>query len=126
MATFPRTKPATACRRSRARSILQTPATGGPWPCWIRRRLRFSAPAPRPRSRPGTSPGTICGCGEQGRIQLAALRHVLNLQTAFAWDADADLARAFARRMAAETGIAVEAVDDLQAATRASDAIVTC
>jgi ornithine cyclodeaminase/alanine dehydrogenase-like protein (mu-crystallin family) len=69
---------------------------------------------------------TICGCGVQGGIQFAALRHVLNLRTAFAWAADAEVARGFALRMTEETGIAVEAVEDLRAATRASGAIVTC
>src|SRR5829696_7334957 len=85
-----------------------------------------TAVAARYLARKDATTATICGCGEQGRIQLAALRHVLNLRTAFAWDADADLARAFARRMAAETGMAVQAVDEFGVATRGSDAIVTC
>jgi len=85
-----------------------------------------TAVAARYLARQDATTVTICGCGEQGRIQLLALRHVLNVRTAFAWDADADLARAFARRMAVETRISVQAVDDLGTATRASDAIVTC
>jgi alanine dehydrogenase len=84
-----------------------------------------TAIAARHLARKDAATATICGCGEQGAIQLAALRHVLDLRRVFVWDADADRARAFARRMA-ETGLAVEAVDDLGAATRLSDAIVTC
>jgi alanine dehydrogenase len=85
-----------------------------------------TAVAARYLVRKDATTATICGCGVQGEIQLAALRHVLNLRTAFAWDADAEVARGFALRMTEETGIAVEAVDDLGTATRASDAIVTC
>ena len=85
-----------------------------------------TAVAARYLAREDATTAAICGCGAQGRIQLTALRHVLDLRTAFAWDADREAARAFARRMAAETGIAVEAVDELGEATRASDAIVTC
>ena len=85
-----------------------------------------TAVAARYLAREDATTAAICGCGEQGRIQLTALRHVLKLRTVFAWDADREVARAFARRMAAETGIAVEAVDELGAATRASDVIATC
>jgi alanine dehydrogenase len=77
-------------------------------------------------ARADATVATICGCGEQGRVQLAALRHVLNLRHAFAWDVDAEAAQDFAARMTTETGIEVQAVDHLVEATRASDAIVTC
>jgi ornithine cyclodeaminase/alanine dehydrogenase-like protein (mu-crystallin family) len=85
-----------------------------------------TALAARYLARGDAATATICGCGAQGGIQLTALRHVLNLRTVYAWDADAETARAFARRMATETGIAVHAVDELGEVTRASDAIVTC
>ena len=85
-----------------------------------------TALAARYLARGDAATATICGCGAQGGIQLTALRHVLNLRTVYAWDADAETARAFARRMATETGIAVHAVDELGEATRGSEAIVTC
>ncbi len=85
-----------------------------------------TAVAARYLARKDATTATISGCGVQGAIQLAALRHVLNLRRVFAWDADAEVARAFACRIAAETGVAVEAIDDLRAATRMSDAIATC
>jgi ornithine cyclodeaminase/alanine dehydrogenase-like protein (mu-crystallin family) len=69
---------------------------------------------------------TISGCGEQGGIQLTALRHVLDLRRAFAWDLDPAVSRAFATRTAAEAGMEVKPVSRLDEATRASDVIVTC
>jgi ornithine cyclodeaminase/alanine dehydrogenase-like protein (mu-crystallin family) len=68
---------------------------------------------------------TICGCGAQAPLQLAALRHVLDLRRVFAWDIDLAAARAFAVRMQAESGLPVE-VAVLVEATRVSDVIVTC
>jgi alanine dehydrogenase len=85
-----------------------------------------TAIAARYLAQPDAVTATICGCGEQGRIQLIALRHVLALRRAFAWDVDAEVARVFAARMGAETGIEVHAIDRLGEATRVSDAIVTC
>jgi alanine dehydrogenase len=85
-----------------------------------------TAVAARYLARPDSVTATICGCGEQGRIQLIALKHVLDLRRAFAWDIDPEVSRAFAARIAAETGMQVQAVDHLDEATRASDAIVTC
>jgi len=85
-----------------------------------------TAVAARYLARPNAHTATICGCGAQAPLQLAALRHVLDLRRVFAWDIDAAVARAFAARMAAERGFAVEAVADLREATRVSDVIVTC
>jgi len=85
-----------------------------------------TAVAARYLTRPDAMTATICGCGAQAGIQLTALRHVLKLRRAFAWDIDRQSARAFAASMAGETGIEIEAVDDLGEATRASDAVVTC
>jgi ornithine cyclodeaminase/alanine dehydrogenase len=85
-----------------------------------------TAVAARHLARADATTATICGCGEQGAIQLTALRHVLKLTKAFVWDIDGEAARAFAKRMVGETGLEVHAADDLAEATRASDAIVTC
>jgi len=85
-----------------------------------------TAVAARYLARPDSVTATICGCGEQGRIQLIALRYILNLRRIFAWDLDPEVSHAFATRMAAETGIEAHPVDRLNEATRASDAIVTC
>src|SRR5262245_56397803 len=77
-------------------------------------------------ARPDSRIATICGCGEQGRIQLRALRHNLDLTRVFAWDIDAQTSRRFSIEMAAEFGIDVTAIDDLREGTLVSDAIVTC
>ncbi|MEO5492589.1 MAG: ornithine cyclodeaminase family protein [Sphingomonas sp.] len=67
----------------------------------------------------------ICGCGDQAPAQLAALRAVLPLERVAVWDVDADRARAFAR-VTGRDDFAVVATDDLTAAARRSDVIVTC
>jgi ornithine cyclodeaminase/alanine dehydrogenase len=85
-----------------------------------------TAVAARHLARPGARAATICGCGAQARLQLIALRHVLDLQRVFAWDIDAAAARDWAARMSRETGLRTEAVTELREATRLSDAIVTC
>src|SRR5262249_23893508 len=77
-------------------------------------------------ARPDSHPATICGCGEQGRIQLRALRHKLDLTQVFAWDIDPQTSRHFSAEMAADLGNDVTAIDDLREGTLVSDAIVTC
>jgi alanine dehydrogenase len=77
-------------------------------------------------ARPNSRTATICGCGKQGRIQLRALRHKLDLTQVFAWDIDSQTSRRFSAEMATEIGIDVTAIDDLREGTLVSDAIVTC
>jgi alanine dehydrogenase len=69
---------------------------------------------------------TICGCGDQGRVQLQALAQILNLQSAFAYDIDEGKASEYARDCCAKLGIAVQATKDLSRATEESDVCVTC
>lgn len=69
---------------------------------------------------------TICGCGNQGRVQLRVISHAFPLEKAFAWDIQKDAAERFAQAMATELGIAVTPVPDLPAALRQSDICVTC
>jgi len=69
---------------------------------------------------------TVCGCGNQGRVQLRALSRVLELEKAFAWDLDASKARAFADELSVELGIEVEPAGDLARAVPMSDVCVTC
>src|SRR5262245_50062651 len=74
-------------------------------------------------ARPDARVAAICGCGEQGRIQLQALRHRLPLERVFAWDIDPQASRRFAARMTAEFGLPVIATDNLRDATLAGDVI---
>ena len=69
---------------------------------------------------------TICGCGNQGRVQLKALLCVRDLQDVFAYDKDWKNVVRFARELASDLKIAVVPTDDLSAAVRQSDICVTC
>ena len=77
-------------------------------------------------ARDDASIATICGCGVQGRTQLAAVAAVRSLNRVYAIDRDAQEARRFAREMSNELGIDVIAASDLGAASRESDICVTC
>ena len=67
----------------------------------------------------------VCGCGEQGRAQLAAIARVRDIARVFAWDADESKAAAYARDMSAKLSIGVVAVPTLRDATINADIIVT-
>ena len=69
---------------------------------------------------------TICGCGDQGRVQLQALAQILMLQRVFAYDIAEERAREFAEESSARLGIPVQAMEDLNDATERSDVCVTC
>jgi alanine dehydrogenase len=69
---------------------------------------------------------TVCGCGNQGRVQLRALSKILPLQHVFAFDLDGSEAEAFSSELAQELHMTVEAVHELPAALRKSDVCVTC
>jgi alanine dehydrogenase len=92
----------------------------------IRRTAAATAVAAKWLARPDASVATICGCGSQGRAQLRALKRVLPLQRAYAFDADEATARAFAQDLSADLGLDVSAVADLGDAVRSSDVCVTC
>jgi ornithine cyclodeaminase/alanine dehydrogenase-like protein (mu-crystallin family) len=85
-----------------------------------------TAVAARYLARPGSRVVTICGCGTQGDIQLRALARVAPVRRVFAFDADADRARAFAERLGRELALEVAPVEALAAAARRSDIVVTC
>jgi ornithine cyclodeaminase/alanine dehydrogenase-like protein (mu-crystallin family) len=69
---------------------------------------------------------TICGCGNQGRVQALAISRACRLQKVFTYDTSAELAERLARQLAAELRIQVTAVSDLATAVRQSDICVTC
>jgi len=77
-------------------------------------------------ARPDASTATICGCGNQGRIQLQAIAHVRSLRRVFAFDQEPRRARAFADEMAQPLKLSIEPCDDLSSALRQSDICVTC
>jgi ornithine cyclodeaminase/alanine dehydrogenase-like protein (mu-crystallin family) len=92
----------------------------------IQRTGAATALAARHLARTNSEVATICGCGKQGRIQLIALKHVLPLKQAFAFDQDKDLAEQFSIQMSKEIGIPVHSVRNIEEGTQHSDVIVTC
>jgi alanine dehydrogenase len=69
---------------------------------------------------------TICGCGNQGRIQLKALSRVRPLETVFAYDRDGEQALRFSQDLISDLRMSVVPVSNLTAAVRQSDICVTC
>jgi len=91
----------------------------------LKRTAAASALAARYLARDDANSIAICGCGEQGRAQLAALAEITSLDRVFAWDIDIEKARAFAREMERALAIQVKAVADLRDASLRSDIVVT-
>lgn len=69
---------------------------------------------------------TICGCGTQGRAQLSAMKWLLPIRKAYAFDVDARQREQFAAKLSQELEIAVEPVAEPGPAVRKSDVAVTC
>jgi ornithine cyclodeaminase/alanine dehydrogenase-like protein (mu-crystallin family) len=69
---------------------------------------------------------TICGCGNQGRVQAMAISRIFRLQTVLAYDKNADQAERLAHQLTKDLGIPVTPVSNLPAAVRQSDICVTC
>ncbi|HKQ57223.1 MAG TPA: ornithine cyclodeaminase family protein [Candidatus Eisenbacteria bacterium] len=91
----------------------------------LRRTAAASAVAAKYMARADARVATVCGCGEQGRVQLIALARVLHLERVHAFDRDPAKSRALAEVLSPALGLAIAPVDDLHAATRQSDVIVT-
>jgi len=85
-----------------------------------------TAVAAKVLAREDSRTATICGCGNQGRIQLKALLRVRHLQSVFAYDKDEEKTLRFARELASDLKISVTPTADLSAAVRQSDICVTC
>ncbi|HEY7097932.1 MAG TPA: ornithine cyclodeaminase family protein [Terriglobales bacterium] len=77
-------------------------------------------------ARPDSSVITICGCGQQGELQLEALMNVLKISKCYAFDQVTNRANQFAKKMGNKFGIEVEAAAVLSAASLQSDICVTC
>lgn len=92
----------------------------------IKRTAAASAVAAKYLARPDSCVATICGCGNQGRAQLRALRAVLPLQKIYAFDQDEKAARNLATELAQELSLKIEVVRDLHLVIGKSDVCVTC
>jgi len=91
----------------------------------LKRTAAASALAARFLAREDASSIAICGCGEQGRAQLAALADVAMPSRVFAWDIDFEKAREYAHEMKESLGLEVTAVHDVGDATLCCDIVVT-
>lgn len=92
----------------------------------IRRTGAATAVAAKYLARPDSEVCTIGGCGNQGRIQLQALMHVLPIRVVHAYSPDVPEMIAFSREMSKRWGIDVRPATDLEAALLKSDVCVTC
>jgi ornithine cyclodeaminase/alanine dehydrogenase-like protein (mu-crystallin family) len=89
-----------------------------------KRTAAATAVAARYLARQNSTTLTICGCGAQGRAQLAAIRLVLPLDKVFVFDANESAAKNFAAEFANEVDI--QLVRDLTGPVSTSDVIITC
>jgi alanine dehydrogenase len=85
-----------------------------------------TAAAAKELARSDSAIATLCGCGEQGRVQLEAIAGVLPIERVWAFDADPERARGFAESRSRELSIAVQPTSDLTTVLRESDVCVTC
>ena len=85
-----------------------------------------TAVAARLLARPASRVVTVCGCGNQGRVQLLALARVLSLTRAFVWDIDEQRARTMANELSAVLSMEISPAIDLSEAVSQSDVCVTC
>ncbi len=69
---------------------------------------------------------TICGCGLQGRVQLAAIRRVRPIKKAYLHDLVPSVAHTLASELAPEIAVQVLGPDELSQGTRRSEITVTC
>lgn len=92
----------------------------------IQRTGAATAVAAKHLARSDSKVATICGCGNQGKIQLRALRHVLPLEKAYVWSPFPEEAERFAAAMTELLAMEVAPTPDLPAALGQSDVCVTC
>jgi alanine dehydrogenase len=91
----------------------------------IKRTGAATAVAARYLARPESQTAMIFGCGVQSRVQLAALRHGLDIRRVFLTDNDQAAAQVFAAEIARD-GLDVCIPVKPDKAAFASDVIVTC
>jgi len=92
----------------------------------IQRTGAATAVAAKYLARTDANTATICGCGNQGRIQLKALKEVLPLEQVYAFDLNRYEAEKYALEMAQELSIRATPESDLNQAVASSDVVVTC
>lgn len=92
----------------------------------IKRTAAASAVAAKYLARKNSTIATICGCGEQGRAQLRAVRTVLPLKKIYAFDLDDGAATSLATELSRELRLDIEPAQDSARAIQKSDVCITC
>jgi ornithine cyclodeaminase/alanine dehydrogenase len=92
----------------------------------IKRTGAATAVAAKYLARPDSKVATICGCGDQARVQLEALTKVCPLERALVFDLDENRARQLADELGGELKPEIVPVRHLAEAVRQSDICVTC
>ena len=85
-----------------------------------------TAVAARYLARPESKTLTICGCGNQGRVSLRALRNLFPLERVFAYDVDSLKSQQFAADLSAEMAVPITPVAQVGDAVAQSDICITC
>lgn len=92
----------------------------------IKRTAATTAVAAKYLARTNSAVATICGCGEQGRVQIRALSLTRPLRKVFVFDVDPNASLRLAAQLSREFQIDTEPVRSLPAAIQSSDVVVTC
>jgi len=92
----------------------------------IKRTAAATAVAAKYLARMNSSVATICGCGEQGRVQIRALSLTLPLRKVFAFDVDPNASLRLAAQLSREFQIDTGPVRSLPDSIQSSDVVVTC
>jgi ornithine cyclodeaminase/alanine dehydrogenase-like protein (mu-crystallin family) len=87
----------------------------------LRRTAAVSALAARLLARADSQTLLVCGCGEQGRAHVEAMREVLPIERCLLWDTNQASAEALAAELTGAT-----AVHDLHKASMEADVIACC
>jgi len=85
-----------------------------------------TAVAARHLARADSTVVAVAGCGEQGHVQLRALKVVLPLERAMVWDIDPGRAERLAATLGPELAMEITPVADFHAAAGQADVCVTC
>jgi alanine dehydrogenase len=92
----------------------------------LKRTAAATAVAAKYLAREDSAIATICGCGQQARAQVDALRLVLPINKLHVFDLDIQAAKDFAADLGTDPDLVVELVRDLPEAIQKSDLCITC
>jgi alanine dehydrogenase len=112
--------------------VLSDAETGRPLACLesgeitVKRTGALTAIAVAHLARPAVEAATIIGCGRQARTQWLGLCHARAIPRLFLVDRNPEAADLFASELAGQAEVSVVPFENLGAATRNSDVIVTC